>query len=117
MKTRLLANATTATRTAAMTTAACLLVLNIASAGPANAHDGHGGHGSAPSTGGSAPAFTTPSSGRSVTLIARLSGGQEVPVDGGPAVDDPAGESVARVEVKGDRVGVSRRGEGRVRSR
>ncbi|WP_251065699.1 CHRD domain-containing protein [Streptomyces sp. ISL-44] len=104
MKTRLLA------------TAACVLAVGATTVIPANADDGHGGHGSAPGTAGSAAAFTTPSSGRAVTLVARLDGDQEVPVTGGPGVDDPDGEAVALVQVKGDRVTFSLNWKGLVPS-
>ncbi|MEU9378303.1 CHRD domain-containing protein [Streptomyces sp. NPDC048255] len=89
-----------------LATASCVLALGATTAAPANADDGHSGHGAAPgsSPGAASSAFTTPSTGRSVTLLARLSGGQEVPVAGGPAVNDPDGEALALVQVKGDRV-------------
>ncbi|MGP3923617.1 CHRD domain-containing protein [Streptomyces sp. 8N616] len=46
----------------------------------------------------------TPARGPSVFLAAELSGADEVPVQGGPAVNDPDGKAVALVRVKGDRV-------------
>ncbi|KAK1177405.1 CHRD domain-containing protein [Streptomyces sp. NBS 14/10] len=41
---------------------------------------------------------------QAVSMIARLSGDQEVPTQGGPAVGDRDGGAVALVKVKGDRV-------------
>lgn len=90
-----------------LTTAACLLAASATAVAPANAdegHGGHGGHGSSPGTGSAPEAFTAPASGRAVTFVARLSGSQEVPVAGGPGVNDPDGEAVAFVQVRGDRV-------------
>ncbi|MFE5300697.1 CHRD domain-containing protein [Streptomyces sp. NPDC056632] len=94
-----------------LATAVCVLALSAPSAVPAFADHGepgasahHGAHGSAPGTTGAAAPITKPSAGRAVTLVARLSGSQEVPVQGGPAVDDPDGGGLALVQVKGDRV-------------
>ncbi|WP_329389320.1 CHRD domain-containing protein [Streptomyces sp. NBC_01351] len=93
-----------------LATTACLLAAGATTIAPAHADDGHGAHGAAPGTAGadrsagSPAAFKAPSSGRAVTLVARLDGNQEVPVAGGPAVDDPDGEAVAFVQVQGDRV-------------
>ncbi|MEV6398917.1 CHRD domain-containing protein [Streptomyces sp. NPDC051907] len=71
------------------------------------AHEGHGGHeahGASTSSRDTSATFTKPSSGRALTFAAELSGANEVPVDGGPAVNDPDGKAVALVKVKGDRV-------------
>ncbi|MFI6286571.1 CHRD domain-containing protein [Streptomyces sp. NPDC051018] len=105
-------------------------MLGVTGVAPAAAHgDGHSGHsgsghsadgqnttgrssgehGGGAHTGQSsgvaeAAAFGKASGGRAVSFIARLSGENEVPVAGGPAVNDPDGEAVALVKVKGDRV-------------
>jgi len=90
--------------------AATAVVLGTAGITPAIAHDGgHAGHGSTGSTGSggtttvSGPA-TGPATGRALSFTATLSGANEVPVQGGPAVADPDGKAVALVKVKGDRV-------------
>ncbi|WP_406268431.1 CHRD domain-containing protein [Streptomyces sp. NBC_00191] len=85
---------------------AASIVLGVAGVTPAVAHGGHGGHdgGSSSNAGGSAGTFTKHSSGRALTFAAQLSGANEVPVQGGPAVNDPDGKAVALVKVKGDRV-------------
>ncbi|MEU6357818.1 YgjP-like metallopeptidase domain-containing protein, partial [Streptomyces sp. NPDC047072] len=78
--------------TAALTASLALAPL------PALADDGHGGHGghTMPS-GGPTTATLSAVSARepAVSLIARLSGDQEVPVQGGPAVGDEDGDAVA----------------------
>ncbi|MEU9013058.1 CHRD domain-containing protein [Streptomyces sp. NPDC048479] len=94
-------------RYAAVTAAA--IVLGVAGVTPALAHSGHDGHGEHASAGGqasagNASAFTKPSSGHALAFAAHLSGANEVPVKGGPAVNDPDGKAVALVKVKGDRV-------------
>ncbi|MGW1490753.1 CHRD domain-containing protein [Streptomyces sp. NPDC002402] len=85
---------------------AASIVLGVAGVTPAVAHGGHGGHdgGSSSNAGGSAGTFTKPSGGRALTFAAQLSGANEVPVQGGTAVNDPDGKAVALVKVKGDRV-------------
>lgn len=88
-------------------TTACVLTLGASGIVPATAHGGHGGHSghsAATDTVGNTQAFTTLSSGRTVTLVARLNGAEEVPVQGGPAVADPDGKARALIHVKGDRV-------------
>ncbi|KOG10268.1 MULTISPECIES: CHRD domain-containing protein [Streptomyces] len=94
-----------------LATAACVLALGTSAAVPASAegsghgsHGGHGGLGSAAGTVTTPLARSTPSTGRAVTLVARLDGAQEVPVQGGPAVADPDGKALALVQVRGDRV-------------
>ncbi|MER5460738.1 CHRD domain-containing protein [Streptomyces sp. NPDC002668] len=94
-------------RYAAVTAAA--IVLGVAGVTPALAHGGHDGHGEHGSAGGQTSAgnagtFTKPSGGHALTFAAHLSGANEVPVKGGPAVNDPDGKAVALVKVKGDRV-------------
>ncbi|MER6999871.1 CHRD domain-containing protein [Streptomyces sp. NPDC000410] len=84
------------------------MLVGAASVAPAIAHDGHD-HASEGSSGsgthaGTPATFTTPARGKAVTLAAELSGANEVPVQGGPAVNDPDGKAVALVKVKGDRV-------------
>jgi hypothetical protein len=92
---------------------AAAIVLGIAGVTPALAHGGHGQHGEQGEQGGTgtsgknskhAGTFTKPASGRAVTFAATLTGANEVPVAGGPAVNDPDGKAVALVKVKGDRV-------------
>jgi hypothetical protein len=62
----------------------------------------HGSVAGMPMTGAAAP--STPAKGPAVFLTAELSGAQEVPVAGAPAVGAPNGKADALVEVKGDRV-------------
>ncbi|MER5176960.1 CHRD domain-containing protein [Streptomyces sp. NPDC002896] len=65
-------------------------------------HTGHAaGHGSADSA---APLTAVSPQEPAVSLIARLSGDQEVPTQGGPAVGDKDGNAVALVKIKGDRI-------------
>jgi hypothetical protein len=85
------------------------LTAGLLGAAPAQAANGHGSaHGNAPA--GNAPVQTTPvssttaSKGKAVFLAAQLSGDQEVPTPGGPAVGDRDGRAVALVKVKGNRV-------------
>jgi hypothetical protein len=61
-------------------------------------------HGSMGMTMTGAPMPSAPAKGPAVFLTAELSGAQEVPVPGGPAVGAPNGKADALVEVKGDRV-------------
>ncbi len=62
-------------------------------------------HGSMPMTGTpAAQPATNPAKGPSTFLTAELTGAQEVPVPGGPAVGAPKGKASALVVVKGDRV-------------
>jgi hypothetical protein len=70
--------------------------LVIATAGPASAHDGHGGPGTPPSGG-------TPAGGPTF-LAADLSGTNEVPVTGGPAVGDKDGRGHAIVRIRGNEI-------------
>ncbi|MCX4581881.1 CHRD domain-containing protein [Streptomyces sp. NBC_01481] len=94
---------------------AAAIVLGVAGVTPAVAHGGHGGHDGGSSSnagGGSAGSFTKHSSGRALTFAAQLSGANEVPVQGGPAVNDPDGKAVALVKVKGDRVTFALRWKG-----
>ncbi|MGW7367129.1 CHRD domain-containing protein [Streptomyces sp. NPDC054841] len=87
---------------------AAAIVIGVAGVTPAIAHGGHDSHGSGAGGGGTktgnAATFTTPAAGKAVTLAAELSGANEVPVQGGPAVNDPDGKAIALVKVKGDRV-------------
>ncbi|MCX4823369.1 CHRD domain-containing protein [Streptomyces sp. NBC_01142] len=97
---------------------ATAIVLGVAGVTPALAHGGHGGSSESSGHGGSsthgsgssahdsesARTFSKPASGRALTFAASLSGANEVPVQGGPAVNDPDGKAVALVKVKGDRV-------------
>ena len=101
-------------RNSALVSAASAVVLaagTLAGAAtvPAAAHDSHTGHtGHTGSGSASAPATKTLSAvsakARTVSLVARLDGAQEVPTQGGPAVGDQDGQAVALVKVKGDRV-------------
>ncbi|MGW4030437.1 CHRD domain-containing protein [Streptomyces sp. NPDC004838] len=84
--------------------AASAIVLGVTGVTPALANgDAHGSH---PGQGGQAAgaAFTKASTGRAANFVAELSGADEVPVAGGPAVNDPDGKAVALIKVKGDRV-------------
>ena len=91
------------------------LALGLVGAAPAQADDsnspghtgpGHGGvSGSAPV--GVTPVKNTPSNAKSTFFAVQLSGAQEVPVAGGPAVADPQGKAIALVRIKGDRVSFS----------
>lgn len=100
---------------------AAAIVLGVAGVTPAVAHAGHevhnspaghdshsgqAGHDAHGASGSTADAatFTKPSGGRALTFAAHLSGANEVPVAGGPAVNDPDGKALALVKVKGDRV-------------
>ncbi|MCO8275532.1 CHRD domain-containing protein [Actinoplanes sp. TRM 88003] len=81
---------------------------------PASAHEGHG-HGSAAAAGQQVrPAAAAPepslaegverSRQRAFYFAATMSGDQEVPTAGGPAVGDPDGRATAVVRVQGNRV-------------
>ncbi|WP_433571449.1 CHRD domain-containing protein [Streptomyces sp. CA-251247] len=99
--------------------AASAMVLGVAGVTPAVAHGGGHGNGHSTQQGGSSSAastFTKPSTGRALTFAAELSGANEVPVAGGPAVNDPDGKAVALVKVKGDRVTFALRWKGFVPS-
>ncbi|MFJ2264660.1 CHRD domain-containing protein [Streptomyces sp. NPDC087844] len=78
--------------------------------GTADSHSGHGSTTTSTSTKNSSP--KNPAKGKAFSFRAALSGDQEVPVAGGPAVGDADGVGEARVEVKGDRVTFSLRWEG-----
>ncbi|MEV6652341.1 CHRD domain-containing protein [Streptomyces sp. NPDC051219] len=85
--------------------AATAVVLGTAGITPAIAHDGphqSAAHG--------------PAKGRAASFTATLSGAEEVPVAGGPAVNDPDGKAVALVKVKGNRVTFALRWKGLVPS-
>ncbi|WP_351232878.1 CHRD domain-containing protein [Streptomyces sp. NPDC002133] len=107
------------------------IVVGVAGVAPAMAHgshdhgsgDGRGsgsGSGSGASTdtkaGDATTTFTKPATGRAVAFAAELSGADEVPVQGGPAVNDPDGKAVALVKVEGDRVTFALRWKGFVPS-
>jgi len=99
------------------------LALSLLGATPALAYDGHGVAApvaaapapvaAAPSASSApAPAADSPLDVKPLFLTARLSGAQEVPVAGGPAVGDPDGEATALVKVKGARITFSFRWSG-----
>ncbi|GAA2229093.1 hypothetical protein GCM10010232_14120 [Streptomyces amakusaensis] len=110
-----------------LSVAASAVLLGAAGVAPAAAHDGgsHGNHG-IHGTGGIGNgrvgaqdhhAVSTPApAGPAAAYTARLSGDQEVPVPGGPAVDDPDGSATALITVKGDRVTFALRWKGLVPS-
>jgi hypothetical protein len=75
------------------------LALGLIGAAPAQAHD-HG----APAAANNPVAATSPNAFVPRFFAARLSGANEVPVAGGPAVGDPDGRAVALVKVQGSRV-------------
>jgi hypothetical protein len=83
------------------------LGLGLLGAAPAYAHD-HGAAATGQPTPSSAPAESaapgTPHDFNPLFLTANLSGAQEVPVAGGPAVGDADGEASALVKVQGARV-------------
>ncbi|MGW1024039.1 CHRD domain-containing protein [Streptomyces sp. NPDC002577] len=97
---------------------AAVLAAGLVAASPALADggSGHGGqmagmagmsgtsHTGSGSDDSDAPLTAVSPKEKAVSLVARLSGDQEVPVQGGPAVGDPDGNAVALVKVKGDRV-------------
>ncbi|MFJ8111285.1 CHRD domain-containing protein [Streptomyces sp. NPDC096132] len=95
-----------------LTVTAAALATGLVAASPALADDGSSTHGShtAPATGGAsgdgsaAPPTAVSAKAPAVSLVARLSGDQEVPTQGGPAVGDQDGDAVALVKVKGNRV-------------
>ncbi|MGP4003860.1 CHRD domain-containing protein [Streptomyces sp. 8N706] len=104
-----------------LTLIATAAVLGALGGSPAVAHGGHSGHdgqGSGESGHGSEGTGTgdttpkTPARGPQVFLTATLSGADEVPVAGGPAVNDPDGKATALVRVKGDRVTFALRWKG-----
>ncbi|MGW1886566.1 CHRD domain-containing protein [Streptomyces sp. NPDC001970] len=101
--------------------AAAAIVVGVAGVAPAMAHGSHdhgsgGGRGASTGTGtgtgtridttagNATTTFTKQATGGAVAFAAELSGADEVPVQGGPAVNDPDGKAVALVKVKGDRV-------------
>ncbi|MFJ3772089.1 CHRD domain-containing protein [Streptomyces sp. NPDC090075] len=84
-------------RKLSLSAAVAVLVAGLCATSPALAHDGHG-------TGARSSTAAVPATEPAVSLIAQLSGDQEVPVKGGPAVGDPDGRAVALVKVKGDRI-------------
>ncbi|WP_406441817.1 CHRD domain-containing protein [Streptomyces sp. NBC_01613] len=85
---------------------ATVLATGLFAASPALAHDGHGmrGAGGSAATASATPPQAVSPNEPAVSLIAQLSGDQEVPVKGGPAVGDPDGKAVALVKVKGNRI-------------
>lgn len=85
-----------------LTLGAVALTIAAAIASPAFADDGHDHQGAGTQGGGAA--ITTKAQGAPVFLGAVLSGAEEVPVSGGPAVGDRDGRGVAKVVVKGDRI-------------
>ncbi|MEV0036447.1 CHRD domain-containing protein [Streptomyces sp. NPDC050804] len=93
---------------------AATVAFGVLSAGPVFADAGHGSHngqaGTTAAKGNGGPRH--PARGKAFFFRAALSGDQEVPVAGGPAVGDGDGSGEARVEVKGDRVTFSLRWEG-----
>ncbi|MBM9624532.1 CHRD domain-containing protein [Streptomyces zhihengii] len=79
----------------------------MATHGPTGSGHAHQ-HGSA----GAGAAGAVDSSGRALSFAADLSGANEVPVPGGPAVNDPDARAAALVKVKGDRVTFALRWKG-----
>jgi hypothetical protein len=79
------------------------LAVGLVGAAPAQAHPGHGSAGTA----GSVKTSPVSSKAPSAFFAAQLSGKNEVPAPGGPAVGDPQGRGVALVKIKGDRVSFS----------
>ncbi|MET8680486.1 CHRD domain-containing protein [Streptomyces sp. NPDC004647] len=81
------------------------------SQGSHSSQGSHGNHGSAQGGYGDTTP-KTPARGPQVFLAATLSGAEEVPVAGGPAVGDADGKADALVRVKGDRVTFALRWKG-----
>ncbi|GGV74391.1 hypothetical protein GCM10010512_27470 [Streptomyces thermoviolaceus subsp. thermoviolaceus] len=85
--------------------AAAAVTVGMGTAAPAFAHTGNGAHGGMNMGGAAADhAPTAPARGPSASFVATMTGNQEVPVAGGPAVGDRDGSAQALVQVKGDRV-------------
>lgn len=83
------------------------VAFGLVGAAPAQADGNHGGAGHK-ATKMKAVSAKAPST----FLVAKLSGANEVPTPGGPAVADPEGKGVALVRVKGNRVSFSLSFEG-----
>lgn len=78
---------------------------SVGATSPALAHGDHDGHADmVMAHASSGNSIKTPARGPSASFTATLTGAQEVPVQGGPAVGDPDGFAQALVQVKGDRV-------------
>ncbi|GII85131.1 hypothetical protein Ssi03_31210 [Sphaerisporangium siamense] len=101
--------------------AAALLATALAPAANAAAHDpshgpshgaSHAGHGAAPASADGAAQTSTSAGTTPVYFAARLSGREEVPVRGGPAVGDKDGGAYAVVRISGDRVSYAVRWKG-----
>ncbi|MGW3459250.1 CHRD domain-containing protein [Streptomyces olivaceoviridis] len=95
---------TTEVRHGVLALTCAVVAAGIVSATPALAHTGHGSGTTAPSAADDTTRASHPARGASFSLAANLTGGQEVPVKGGPAVGDKDGSARAVVQVKGDRV-------------
>jgi hypothetical protein len=80
------------------------LALSLLGATPALAHDGHGVAAPANATPSTAPAPASAGDRTPLFLTATLSGDQEVPVPGGPAVGDADGRATALVRVQDVRI-------------
>jgi CHRD domain len=97
-------------RTRALLISIATVGLGFVGAAPAQAHDGdHSAPAGPAAHAGSADhsvpaAAPAPATGTSTYFAARLTGRQEVPVAGGPAVGDPEGRATALVKVQGARV-------------
>ena len=98
-----------------LTLTAAVAALSLSGAAPALAH-GPGPHDAGPAapSASSAPDDAAPqrSSGRTRYFTAQLSGDQEVPAPGGPAVGDDDGRGEAIVAVRGTRITFAVRYEG-----
>lgn len=93
-------------RKLSLAVSAAVFATGLLATSPALAHEGHGSHGAmgtSESAAASPPPAVSPNE-PAVSLIAQLSGDQEVPVKDGPAVGDPDGKAVALVKVKGNRI-------------
>ncbi|MER6910635.1 CHRD domain-containing protein [Streptomyces sp. NPDC000594] len=82
--------------------------------GGSTGHGAHQGHGTQGTQGGSA--FGAPAKGPVTTFAISLSGAQEVPTPGGPAVNDPDGKASGYLTLRGDRLTYSLQWKGLVPS-
>ncbi|WP_150134518.1 CHRD domain-containing protein [Streptomyces hyaluromycini] len=84
-----------------LTLAVTLVTVGVGATTPAIARTGHNGMNMTQVSGGS---IDTAAHGPTASFVATLTGAQEVPTAGGPAVGDPDGSAQALVQVKDDRV-------------
>jgi hypothetical protein len=83
------------------------VALGMVAAAPAQANGNHSNTGHGSSGHKATPLKAVNAKAPSTFLAAKLSGANEVPAPGGPAVGDPEGKGIALVRVKGNRVSFS----------